>query len=395
MSDKKEIKRVLAIGQLPVEMGGNYTTGMGKVVYELSLQHYSGLSYKTLALNTKDKKTLDSKYSGYTFSIGELLKSLFLHPLKLYRELQDYRAYLDYSPLRALFYRANMDRVIDKLSPDCVHLHSIDNVIPFSHTEKKEEVKSIITCHGIFGVEGNEHRRKLYVESLARVDYATGLTEDIDRLISSFHVPDKKRSVIPNGVDVDKFRYDEKARQTIRHEWNIPDDRTIFITVGSLQHRKGQLDFMSQLKDCGIDYEYWIIGSGPDKDKIEKWVHNNGQKDRIRLIGYIPGEDLYRYYSAADVYAHTSYAEGQALSEIEAYTTGLKILVNQDVVRTLANSPENESRYRVISFEEGIMWDDKLIDWIKERESGRTTDGSLNWQKIADMYTCIYKKLIQ
>lgn len=394
MSDKKEIKRVLAIGQLPVEMGGNYTTGMGKVVYELSRQDYSGISYKTLALNAKDKKTLDSKYLGYTFSIGKLLKSLFLHPLKLYRELQDYRVYLDYSPLRALFYRINMDRVIDKLSPDCVHLHSIDNVIPFFHTGKKEEVKSIITCHGIFGVEGNEHRKKLYIESLARIDYATGLTEDIDRLLNSFHVPDKKRSVIPNGVDVDKFRYDEKARQTIRHEWNIPDDRTIFITVGSLQHRKGQLDFMSQLKDCGIDYEYWIIGSGPDKDKIEKWVHNNGQEDRIRLIGYIPGEDLYRYYSAADVYAHTSYAEGQALSEIEACTTGLKILVNQDVVRTLARSPENESRYRVISLEEGVVWDAGLIDWIKERESGRTTDGSLNWQKIADMYTCIYKKLI-
>lgn len=395
MSDKREIKRVLAIGQLPVEMGGNYTTGMGKVVYELSRQDYSGISYKTLALNAKDKKTLDPKYFGYTFSIGKLLKSLFLHPLKLYRELQDYRAYLDYSPLRALFYRANMDRVIDKMSPDCVHLHSIDNVIPFSHTGKKEEIKSIITCHGILGVEGNEHRRKLYIESLARIDYATGLTEDIDRLLSSFHVPDKKRSVIPNGVDVDKFRYDENARQTIRHEWNIPDDRTVFITIGSLQHRKGQLDFMNQLKDCGIDYEYWLIGSGPDKEEIEKWIQNNGLEDRIRLMGYVSGEDLYSYYSAADVYAHTSYAEGQALSEIEACTTGLKILVNQDVVRTLASSPENESRYRVISLEEGVVWNDGLIDWIKKREFGRATDGSLNWQKIADMYTCIYKKLIK
>ena len=77
MSDKREIKRVLAIGQLPVEMGGNYTTGMGKVVYELSRQDYSGISYKTLALNAKDKKTLDPKYFGYTFSIGKLLKSLF------------------------------------------------------------------------------------------------------------------------------------------------------------------------------------------------------------------------------------------------------------------------------------------------------------------------------
>lgn len=394
MSDKREIKRVLAIGQLPVEMGGNYTTGMGKVVYELSRQDYSGISYRTLALNTKDKKTLDPKYFGYTISIGKLLKSLFLHPLKLYRELQDYRANLDYSPLRALFYRVNMDRVIDKLSPDCVHLHSIDNVIPFSHVEKKEKIKSIITCHGIFGVEGNEHRKKLYIESLARVDYATGLTEDIDRQLSSFHVSYKKRSVIPNGVDVAKFKYDVDARKAIRRKWNIPDDRTVFITVGSLQHRKGQFDFMNQLRNCGIDYEYWLIGSGPDKDKIAKWVQNNGFKDKIKLIGYVAGENLCRYYSAADVYAHTSYAEGQALSEIEAYTTGLKILINRDVVRTLAGSPENESRYRVISLEDGIVWDDGLIDWVKERESGRTTDGSMNWQKIADMYTCIYKKLI-
>ena len=43
--------RILIIGQLPKEIGGNYTTGAANVVYELSKQREDGVLYYTYGTN--------------------------------------------------------------------------------------------------------------------------------------------------------------------------------------------------------------------------------------------------------------------------------------------------------------------------------------------------------
>ena len=56
-----ENMKVLLIGQLPKEIGGNYTTGAANVVYELSKQredgvlYYISVSYTHLTLPTNSR----------------------------------------------------------------------------------------------------------------------------------------------------------------------------------------------------------------------------------------------------------------------------------------------------------------------------------------------------
>lgn len=385
--------RILAVGQLPVEAGGNYTTGMGKVMLELSGQSYPGADYATLALNAADRKVSGNRHIGYVLPVGRLIAEVLLHPVRLVREIADYRRYLDYSPWRALFYRLNIDRAIARTSATCVHLHSIDHVLPFSHANQAGTVSSVLTCHGIFGVGDSGRRRDMYVESMRRVDEVTGLTEEIDRRFAQFGVDADRRHIIPNGVDTDKYHYDPQTRATVREELGISDKRTVFLTVGSLQQRKGQYDFMRLLKESGLDFEYWLLGDGPDRQKIREWADANGIGDRIRMTGYTAGQDLYRYYSAADIYAHVSYAEGQALSEIEARATGLRILVNSDVAHTLPAQEAGSPYCRVIEMQRGGIWNEELLEWIRIPQTDRVTDGTLDWQNIADMYHDIYKRI--
>ena len=47
--------RVLSIGQLPKEIGGNYTTGIAKVVFELSKQSFNDVKMYLYATNISDK----------------------------------------------------------------------------------------------------------------------------------------------------------------------------------------------------------------------------------------------------------------------------------------------------------------------------------------------------
>ncbi len=384
---------ILAVGQLPVEAGGNYTTGMGKVMLELSGQSYPGADYATLALNASGRKVTGSRHIGYVLPVCSLIAEVLMHPVRLAREIADYRRYLDYSPWRALFYRLNIDRAIKRTSATCVHLHSIDHVLPFSHATQSRTVSSILTCHGIFGVGDLGRRRDMYVESMRRVGYVTGLTEEIDLRFSGFGVDAGRRHIVPNGVDTCKYHYDPQARSALRENLGISDGRTVFLTVGSLQQRKGQYDFMCLLAKSGLDFEYWLIGEGPDRQRIMDWADARGIGDRIRMTGYVAGTDLCRYYSAADIYAHVSYAEGQALSEIEAHATGIRVLVNREVAHTLPVREGGPPRCRVIDMSKGDVWDDGLLEWIRTPQTARVTDGTLDWQNIADMYHDIYKRI--
>lgn len=384
--------KILAIGQLPKEVGGNYTTGAGKVVYELSRQDYGEDSLATLALNCRDDVLSDKKYIGYRIPWRELLIETLTRPATLIGEIFDYWRHLTYSPLRGVFYRINMERALKAEKPDVVHIHSVGQVLPFSHTRRDENVKCMVTCHGIFSASDKETQDSFYREVMTRVDGASGLTKDIDRQLREYGVEDERRFIVPNGVDEKKFYFDAAERTRIRKDFGVPEQRRVFLTVASLQKRKGQLDFLKLLSRSGVDFEYWLIGEGPDREQIAAFAEAEGISGRVRLIGYVNGEDIFRYYSAADIYAHVSYAEGQALSEIEAYTTGMKILVNEDVRDTLANETEGNPRYRLISLTSVPDWQG-IREWAEADTGERVTDGRLNWQAVADSYRAVYRKL--
>ena len=54
--------KVLLIGQLPKEIGGNYTTGAANVVYELSKQREDGVLYYIYGTNITDSAAIKAKF---------------------------------------------------------------------------------------------------------------------------------------------------------------------------------------------------------------------------------------------------------------------------------------------------------------------------------------------
>ena len=79
--------KVLIIGQLPKEIGGNYTTGAANVVYELSRQHIDGVESFYLGTNILNKRaklnsTNYAHYIGYRrLALVGVVKDFLLHPL--------------------------------------------------------------------------------------------------------------------------------------------------------------------------------------------------------------------------------------------------------------------------------------------------------------------------
>ena len=392
--------KVLMIGQLPKEAGGNYTTGAAKVVYELSKQSVEGVTVYTYATNLTDTNaqkisSFPNQYIGYKLSILGVLRDVICHPLRTWREWRHYVNTDHQNPFRYAFYKVNMHRAIELTKPDLIHIHGIGVISTIQFAKEDKKIPLLLTCHGIFyrGEPSDVTGHDRYFGNLPFCDFYTGLTNDARHEFTDIlGVPPEKYAIIPNGVDTSKFFFSDDWRSTLRHQMGVGENTIVFMTVASLQERKGQMAFMRILEQLDIDYQYWLVGIGPDKDNFEEYVSQRQIEDKVKMLGYINSDELYKYYSAADVYAHPSWKEGQALSELEAYATGLRTIVNKAVAGTLVGDPDDIRQYCIVDFDDVQL--PKIREWLINNENERVSRANYDWKNIMERYCEVYKMMI-
>lgn len=388
------------IGQLPKEIGGNYTTGAANVVYELSKHKAQFIELYTLGTNisakTAKKVSLyKNQYIGYSIRPFAMIWRLIKNPISSIKSLVHYKKVDNQSPIRYFIYEENIARAIKAVSPEIIHVNSIGNISPAHFALGGMNIPILLTCHGIFyrGDTADKIGRRRYLGNISFADAYSGLTEEsVNEYEMFLGVPKEKVSVIPNGVDCNKFYFSLEDRKIIRKKYNISDSCNVFITVASIQERKGQLEFIKLLSKLDIEYQYWIIGRGPDEDTVKEFVASNNLEKKIKFFGYLNSSQLYKYYSAADFYAHPSWKEGQALSELEANATGLRTIVNKAVVDTIASDLNSEDYY-VVDF---INLDlSSLYSWIKLKRGNRASRTNFHWEVISEKYANLYRQLLK
>lgn len=391
--------KILLIGQLPKEIGGNYTTGAANVVYELSKQKVDDVEYYTYGTNitagAADKASnYVNHYIGYKKKPLRMLATATMHPIATVRHLMHYKNIDHQNILRYFFYEDNIREAINMVQPDLIHVNSINNVSPVNFALDNRNIPILLTCHGIFyrGDANDTAAHDCYQGNIPLADAYSGLTqESLNEYEKILGVSRERVAVIPNGVDCKKFYFSLQERENLRKEYGVADECKVFVTVASVQERKGQLAFVKVLEKLNIDYRYWIIGKGPDEAAIKSFIKEHNMEDKVKLLGYRTADQLYKYYSAADVYAHPSWKEGQALSELEANATGLRTIVNKAIVGTIASDTSSDDYY-VLDLNR-INTED-IERWICSAQKERQSRTNFDWSLIARQYAGLYKQII-
>jgi glycosyltransferase involved in cell wall biosynthesis len=130
-----------------------------------------------------------------------------------------------------------------------------------------------------------------------------------------------------SGVDVERFRPDDKVRGEMRSRLAVPTGGVAFLYMGRLKRDKGVLDIalaFSQL--ARLHEEAYLLIVGPDEDDIEGEIRRvcDGCISQLRFHGYTDYPE--RWLAACDVLCLASYREGFSTTVIEAASTGLPIL---------------------------------------------------------------------
>ncbi|WP_435077076.1 glycosyltransferase [Halococcus sp. AFM35] len=129
-------------------------------------------------------------------------------------------------------------------------------------------------------------------------------------------------SVVPNGVDTDRFVPTDATEFRARHD--LPAEGT-----GPLVGYTGRHGFEKRLTDLvaaadGMDATFVLGGDGPARKTLQEEA---AERDAdVRFLGFLDREELGEFYSALDVFAFPSPVETQGLVALEAMACGTPVV---------------------------------------------------------------------
>jgi len=105
------------------------------------------------------------------------------------------------------------------------------------------------------------------------------------------------------------------------------------LTVGRLHWVKDHAFLIracAQLQQCGVWFECWIAGDGPEWRNLQSLIRKYRLEDRVTLLGHLGRRDVDSWYDRADLVVLTSRSEGIPLVLMEGMARG-KIVLAPDI----------------------------------------------------------------
>lgn len=188
--------------------------------------------------------------------------------------------------------------------------------------------------------------------------------------------------VIPNGFELDKFKFSYENRRRIRKELLIKNEERVLVTVGRWDIQKDYftlLKALNELKKNDIRFRIMMVGTNLDQynPELNELINNYNLRENILLLGR--RVDIPDLLSAADIYISSSLGESFSNAIGEAMACELPCIVTD-----VGDS-------RMIVGETGVVVEPKdylgmahqIINYMKSPNDGRNANARI---RIIDSY---------
>ena len=142
--------------------------------------------------------------------------------------------------------------------------------------------------------------------------------------------------VIPNAIDVDKFKFDETARKKLRQEFGFKDSDFVIGHIGrfvTVKNHAFLIDAFAEVKKQKPEAKLLLVGQGPLEQEIKDKVKSLGLEKDVVFAGQ--RSDTGKCYSAMDVFVLPSLYEGLPVVGIEAQANGLPCLFSNKITKEI------------------------------------------------------------
>jgi phosphatidylinositol alpha-1,6-mannosyltransferase len=172
--------------------------------------------------------------------------------------------------------------------------------------KKLFNVKLVVYVHGEEITTASSGRlygnkRKQYLQAFDKVVAVSAFT--CDALTGLMDMPPDAITLIPNGVDTDRFTPGPRDEALIRKH-NLAGKKVV-LTVGRLVARKGidmTLQAMARLVQQRQDLHYLVVGDGEMRGQLERSILELGLQAYVTLVGKVSDDELLAYLRTCDLF---------------------------------------------------------------------------------------------
>jgi glycosyltransferase involved in cell wall biosynthesis len=187
------------------------------------------------------------------------------------------------------------------------------------------------------GIYSTKRRRRwvtkpgfyLNKNSLCRADHVFA-NKSVDLHNLKRLLPENRLSYIAPGIIPSDFSFDAKSRRELRKQWNLTDEPVIFSAAMFRPDVKTEgltwvIRACGELHRQGQKFKLVIAGDGREKDKLRHLADEHAAGCAI-FLGKIPRKEMFRYYSAADLFVFPGIRESLGMVFLEAQSCGLPVI---------------------------------------------------------------------
>lgn len=137
----------------------------------------------------------------------------------------------------------------------------------------------------------------------------------ISKQIQELGIPARNLKVIPNGFDDEKFTVE--PTMSLEQFWqglekNFESSQKKIGTVCRLSHEKGLIDLIQAAQIClskNPNLQFFIVGDGPQKDKLISLIQQNGLEKNVFLLGFQDYKFINNFLHHIDLFVLPSHEE--------------------------------------------------------------------------------------
>ena len=361
-------------------------TGIGRYTFNLmrSLSESADIDARYLYSNTwSDKLEYVQNSVSSSKNFKRIFKAIVPRPYKVAQYMR----------------QVKFDRGVKRYAPDLYHE---PNYIPF-----KFAGPTVVTIHDLSVLVHPESHPKDRVEHYSRqlpevIQKANAIAVDSEyirnELLEYFDVPPEKVFTTLLGVEKGFRPYDitESMQSLGRHAL---DYKGYMLVVGTLEPRKNLLRALECYQELNEDIraQYPLVIAGMRGWNLEHFaprLQGMVDKGQVRLLGYVPENELYHIYSGAKLFLFPSKYEGFGLPPLEAMASGVPVIASNR-----ASIPEVVGDAGILlEPDDTVSWSKSIDELLRDEQRYRvlsqrslTRSADFTWGRCAEQTLVAYE----
>jgi len=312
-----------------------------------------------------------------------------------------------------------IDVLVHRFRPHIIHAHSpVLNAIPALRVGRRRRVPVVYEVRALWEDAAVDHgttregslryrlSRGLETYAAKRADHVFTICEGLRGELASRGLPSSRITVIPNGVDIEKFSLGKVADPELATQLGL-GGKTVLGFAGSFYGYEGLgllLSAMPLILAARPDVRLLLVGGGFQEEALRQQARDLAIEDKVVFTGRVPHAEVNRYYDLMEVLVYPRLSMRLTelvtpLKPLEAMAQG-RLVVGSDVGGHREMMKDGET---AVIFKAGDIQDltTKVLGllsrpetWPKLRESARGyVETQRSWSACVSHYAPVYERL--